>query len=86
MWEAGIKTSSQEANLSRVRTFKNIKPEEPFSNDYNLLSLLKARRGVKRGYGTTFMVTNSQQEFCIYDKNEEMRNKGIYLSQFPKEP
>lgn len=80
----GIRTNLKEAELSRVDTFKNIQPEERFSSYYSLFSLLKARRAVQRGYGTTFLLSNSQQEFCVYDKNEEMKLRGVDLSKFPE--
>ena len=64
----GFYTNLQEAQFSRVDTFKNIQPEEPFETYSALFSLLNASRRVKRSYGTTYMVTNSQQEFCVYDK------------------
>lgn len=82
--EAGVSTSLQEADISRLDTFKNIQPEEPFSSYYTLFPLLKARRAIQRGYGTTFLVHNTQQEWCVYDKNEEMRARGIDLSEFPE--
>lgn len=80
----GIRTNLKEADLSRVDTFKNIEPEEDFSSYYSLFSLLKARRAVQRGYGTTFLLSNSQQEFCVYDKNVEMKLRGVDLSKFPE--
>lgn len=81
--ENGVSTSLQEANISRLDTFKNIQPEEPFSSYYSLFPLLKARRTIQRGYGTTFLVHNTQQEWCVYDKIEEMRQRGVDLSEFP---
>ena len=81
--EKGVHTSLIEADMSRVDTFKNIEPEEPFSSYYTLFSLLKARRAIQRGYGTTFLLSNSQQEFCVYDKLEEMRERNIETGGLP---
>jgi len=81
--EKGIHTSLIEADMSRVDTFKNIEPEEPFSSYYSLFSLLKARKAIQRGYGTTFLLSNSQQEFCVYDKLEEMRERNIETGGLP---
>lgn len=44
--------------------------------------MLNARRAVKRSYGTTFLVSNTQQEFCVYDKLAErelhkLSNEGL---------
>ncbi len=83
LWQNGVHTDIENADLSRVDTFKNIQTEEPFSSYYSLFSLLKARRAIQRGYGTTFLVHNTQQEFCVYDKLEEMRNRDIDTSPFP---
>ena len=57
--ERGVHTSLIEADMSRVDTFKNIEPEEPFSSYYSLFSLLKARKAIQRGYGTTFLLNSS---------------------------
>lgn len=81
--ERGVHTSLIEADMSRVDTFKNIEPEEPFSSYYSLFSLLKARKAIQRGYGTTFLLSNSQQEFCVYDKLEEMRERNIETGGLP---
>ncbi|HMM53165.1 MAG TPA: hypothetical protein PKD87_16360 [Burkholderiaceae bacterium] len=81
--EKGVHTSLPEADISRADTFKNIEPEEPFSSYYTLFSLLKARRAIQRGYGTTFLLSNSQQEFCVYDKLEEMKQRDIDTSTYP---
>ena len=81
--ERGVHTNLQEADISRVDTFKNIEPEEPFSSYYSLLSLLKARRAIQRGYGTTFLLSNTQQEFCVYDKLAEMRERQLETGNLP---
>ena len=81
--EKGVHTSLIEADMSRVDTFKNIEPEEPFSSYYSLFSLLKARKAIQRGYGTTFLLSNSQQEFCVYDKLEEMRERKLETENIP---
>lgn len=83
LWENGIHTNLNNADLSRIDTFKNIQTLEPFSSYFSLFSLLKARRAVQRGYGTTFLLSNSQREYCIYDKNVEMQNRGIEVSKYP---
>jgi len=82
--QSGVFTNLEEAELSRVDTFKNIEPEEPFSSYFSLFSLLKARKAQQRGYGTTFLVSNSSQEFCVYDKLQEMREHGLETSELPE--
>lgn len=83
LWENGIHTNISEAGLSRIDTFKNIQTEEPYSAYYPLFSTLKVRRALQRGYGTTWLVNNTQQEFCIYDKIEEMKHRDIDTAHFP---
>jgi len=81
--EVGFKTNLEKADISRVDTFKNIQTEEMFSSYYSLFSLLKARRAIQRGYGTTFLLHNTQQEFCVYDKLAELQSRGLDTSRFP---
>jgi len=82
--QSGVLTNLEEAELSRIDTFKNIQPEEPFSSYFSLFSLLRARRAQQRGYGTTFLLSNSSQEFCVYDKLQEMKEHGLEISNLPK--
>jgi len=80
----GFYCNLQNAHYSRIDTFRNIQPSEPFETYSALFSLLNARRGVKRNYGTTFLVSNTQQEFIVYDKLEEMRRQKLDTSEFPE--
>jgi hypothetical protein len=73
----------QEAELSRVDTFQNVLTEEPYTSYYSLFALLKARRAIQRGYGTTWLVHNTQQEFCVYDKLVELQARGEDISRLP---
>jgi len=82
--EHGFYCNLQKADFSRIDTFKNIEPAEPFETYSALFELLKARRGIKRNYGTTYLVSNTQQEFCVYDKLEEMRRSKLDTSGFPE--
>jgi len=82
--EYGFYCNLQKADFSRIDTFKNIQPEEPFETYSALFDLLKARRGVKRSFGTTYMVSNTMQEFCIYDKLAEMELHKLDISSFPE--
>jgi len=82
--ENGIKTNLQNAQLSRVDTFKNIQAEQSFESYSTLFQLLKCNRGIKRDYGTTFLLSNTQQEFTVYDKLVEMQRKGLPTAEFPE--
>jgi len=81
--EAGVKTNLQEANLSRIDTFRNISTEEPFMAYSPLFQLLQASRKVRRDYGTTFLWSNSQQELCVYDKITEMEHRKMDTTHYP---
>ena len=82
--EHGVLTDLEKAYLSRVDTVKDIEPQEPFENYSGLFRLLNAKRTQKREYGTTFLLSNTQQEFCIYDKLAEMRRRNEETSEFPE--
>ena len=82
--EHGVLTDLEKAYLSRVDTVKDIEPQEPFENYSGLFRLLNAKRTQKREYGTTFLLSNTQQEFCIYDKLAEMRMRHEETSEFPE--
>jgi len=82
--ENGFKCNLQQADFSRIDTFKNIEPEEPFETYSALFSLLNARRAVKRSYGTTFLISNTQQEFCVYDKLAERELHKLSNEGFPE--
>ena len=83
LWQAGIHTELNNAELCRVDTFKNIEPEEPFSTYSPVFGLLKMRRGVDRAYPEGFLLKNTQQQFCVYDKIAEMQKRKVEVSHFP---
>lgn len=83
LWQAGIHTDITEANLCRLDTFKNIEPEEPFQSYAPVLSLLKMRRGVDRAYPEGYLLKNTQQQFCIYDKISEMKKRKVDITHYP---
>ena len=82
--EYGFYCNLQNSDFSRIDTFKNIQPAEPFETYSALFSLLNARRGLKRSYGTTFLVSNTQQEFIVYDKLKERELHKLDNSGFPE--
>lgn len=82
--ENGINCNLQQAQLSRIDTFKNIQAEQSFESYATLFQLLKCNRGIKRDYGTTYLMSNTQQEFTVYDKIVEMQNRGISTAEFPE--
>jgi hypothetical protein len=75
--ELGIKTNIGTAAISRLDTFANVETEEPFPCYAPLFSLMQLSRMPKRDYGTTFLFANGMQEWCIYDKPEEMKRKAM---------
>jgi hypothetical protein len=83
LWQAGIHTDINTADLCRVDTFKNIEPEEEFSAYMPVLGLLKMRRGADRQYPEGFLLKNTQQQFCVYDKIAEMQKRKVDTSRFP---
>lgn len=83
LWNNGVHTDINTAGMCRVDTFKNIEPEEPFPSYAPIFNLLKMRRGVDRAYPEGFLLKNTQQQFCVYDKNAEMVKRKIDISHFP---
>jgi hypothetical protein len=81
--EYGIRFNVQDSRLSRVDLFRNAQTSQPFLSYSPLFALMKATRQKKRDYGTSFLWFNTQQQWMIYDKREEMRAKGIDVSKFP---
>jgi len=83
LWDNGIHTDLNSAEMCRVDTFKNIEPEEEFSAYAPLFGLLKMRKGVDRVYPESFLLKNTQQQFCVYDKIAEMKHRKVEVSHFP---
>ena len=84
LWEGGVHTDISTCNITRLDTFKNIEPEENFNSYSPLFGLLKMRRGVDRQYPESFLLRNSQQQFCVYDKIAEMKKRQVDISPFPE--
>lgn len=82
--EAGVHTNIEGARVSRLDAFRNVVADEPFRAYAPVLQLLEGKRQQRREYGTTFLWHNTQQEVCVYDKLEEMRNHEIDTTPFPK--
>ena len=83
LWKCGVHTDLNTAEFTRVDTFKNIEPEEEFSSYAPLFGMLQMRRGVDKKYPEGFLLKNTQQEFCVYDKIAEMKKKKVDVSHFP---
>jgi len=83
LWQAGIHTDIETADLCRIDTFKNIEPEEEFSAYAPLFGMLKMRRGIDKVFPEGFLALNGQQQFCIYDKIAEMKHRKVDTSHFP---
>jgi len=73
LWESGFHTDINKSNISRLDIFKNVLIDESFSQYANLFQVLRGKRKLRRDYGSTFLWHNTQEQFCIYDKLEEMR-------------
>ncbi len=82
----GIRTGIQTAKLSRVDVCKTVETEEPFECYHPVLSMLRGKRMAKRDYGTTFLWGNQAQEFCAYNKREEMQQRKVALDGVPDHP
>ena len=83
--EVGIETDISQAKLSRLDTFRNIETNEETASYGRLFGLLQAKRTTdKNTYGaTTWLMKNTQRQYCIYDKLEEMKNRNESVETFP---
>jgi len=77
----GIRTNIDNATLSRVDTFTNIKTEFNFYAYSNLFALMECSRMKSVGWGDeSFLWKNGNQQLAVYDKINEQRAK------YPKQP
>lgn len=74
--EAGLRTNINRAIVSRLDCAATVEASEPFVSYRPVFDLLEAQRSSKRDYGTTYLWHNGQQEYCVYDKREELRRTG----------
>lgn len=75
--DRGVGVNFGECSLSRLDAFRVAVADNPFQTYSPLFRLLNAKRKRMIDYGTTFLWSNTQRELCVYDKGEEMRNRGI---------
>jgi hypothetical protein len=80
----GINTNIETATISRLDSCKNVLTREPFPAYAPVLASLPGSRTAKRDYGTTFLWHNTVQQFCVYDKREEMKHKKRNVTLLPK--
>ena len=81
--DKGIGINLGKSKVSRLDVFKNISASELFSSYVPVFQLLKAKRQLRRDYGTTFLWENTRREICVYDKLIEMENRGIETHRYP---
>jgi hypothetical protein len=72
------------AEISRFDTFVNVQTSEPFQAYDGVFQLLKARQANQRDYGSTYLVHNKSQEFCVYDKVQELQNRHLNTGGLPE--
>lgn len=81
--EHGVFTELKEAVLSRLDLFKNVETREPFACYAPLFEAMEAKRLHKRDYGTTYLWHNTQREYCVYDKRQELAQAGVSTKSLP---
>lgn len=80
----GILLNLNDCRLSRIDAFRNVYSEESFSDYTPLFNLLRAKRQLKRDYGSTFLWSNTQREICVYDKIAEVKLRGGSIREYPQ--
>jgi hypothetical protein len=81
----GIKTNLKTATLSRLDSCKTVVTSEPYAAYQPvLLSVVGRHLTIKRReYGSTFLLHNTQQQFCVYDKIAQMKAKNYSTKDLP---
>lgn len=72
----GVKTDLSKGKIARIDNFNNILMEHKTIEYFPVLKVLDGKRIHSRDFGSTITWGNSQCEFCIYDKIQEMVSKG----------
>jgi hypothetical protein len=80
----GIKTNIKTATLSRLDACKTVVASEPYAAYHPVLISVAGTKAIKRrDYGSTFLLHNTQQEICVYDKIAEMKARKHSVSKLP---
>ena len=81
----GIKTNIKTATLSRLDACKTVVTSEPYEAYHPvLISVTGTDLSIKRrDYGSTFLLHNTQQQFCVYDKIAEMKANKHSIKNLP---
>lgn len=79
----GISTNLLNGNLSRLDMFKQITPEEKFSNYIPIFRAVKGSQKQLTDYGTTFLWKNGVEQVTVYDKIIEMIHHKKDISGLP---
>jgi len=80
----GIGLDVNDLKVSRIDTFKNVFASEGFFDYVPIFRMLKAKRQNRRDYGSTFLWENKQREICVYDKLQEIQNRGFSIDGLPE--
>lgn len=82
----GVEAKLHEAKITRLDLFKNIFPDEPVMSYAKVFELLEANYAKdKRTYGSDgWLMGNKQQQYCIYNKIQEMRGSGKVIEGLPE--
>lgn len=82
--QRGIYFNIYDSLISRLDITRNANIENPFRDYMPIFKVLELVRRTKKEIGTTFQYENTQEEFVIYDKIEEMKHNGVDTSDLPK--
>jgi len=82
--QGGISDDLWNSKLSRVDIFKNIVTDHPFDSYNQVFDLLHGTRLNKWKSFTSYYFGNKYKALAIYDKINQMKHKGIDVSNFPE--
>lgn len=81
----GVFCTLEAESVSRIDFFRNVQTEHDTNSYYQVMEKISPslQRGRKRDYGTGWLIHNTQQEFCVYDKLVEMTDRGVDIGGYP---
>jgi hypothetical protein len=86
LFENGIETKIDQANISRLDINKDIQISESVMSYARVFEVLSANRAKNRKtYGVNgWLFSNNRLEYCIYDKLEEMKKNNQSITGLPE--
>jgi hypothetical protein len=83
LWQLGLKTNLQVADIRRLDTFRNVVAAEPYLCYRPVLQQLRGARMTGHEFESGYRWDNSAWQLCAYDKLEEMQQRKVSVAGYP---